>query len=110
MRDDPRRKSRKLGGRSDLLGGGALQLRDSDGFAPLFSRFLQRLCPAETKMKGCLRYITGNRWMSIDFISRSADRRPAFGQTRSFNLVTLTTLAIHHRADVIHGGGNSSLT
>ena len=55
-------------------------------------------------------YITVNQWMSIDFNSRSADRRPAFDQTRSLNLVTLTTLAINHRADVVHSGGNSSLT
>ena len=34
---------------TDAGGAGALQLRDSDGFAPFFPRFHQRLIPAETR-------------------------------------------------------------
>ncbi len=34
---------------TDAGGAGVLQLRDSDGFAPFFPRFHQRLIPAETR-------------------------------------------------------------
>ncbi|QNI43380.1 ABC transporter/ substrate binding / possibly Mndomain protein [Synechococcus sp. A15-28] len=36
---------------TDAGGAGRSQLRDSDGFAPVFPRFHQRLIPAETRCK-----------------------------------------------------------
>ncbi len=46
---DPRRVVILAGVLTFSTCGGALQLRDSDGFSPRFPRFHQRLIPAETR-------------------------------------------------------------